>query len=74
MGRKRTKVVVTVTETWTFIFDETGETPDLTPLLELPALASIPTPQMDAAPLVAESPDAPAGDAPPCSNAVADGA
>jgi len=74
MGRKRRKVVVTVTETWTFVFDETGTTPDLTSLLDLPTLASIPAPQMDAVPLVAESPDAPAGDAPPRSNAAADGA
>jgi len=74
MGRKRKKLVVTITETWTFVFDETGTTPDLTSLLDLPALASIPAPQMDAVPLVAESPDAPTGDASKRSSAAGDGA
>lgn len=46
MRRKRRQVVVTVTETWTFVIDETGETPELTPPLDMTELASIPTPLM----------------------------
>jgi hypothetical protein len=61
MRRKRRKVVVTVTETWTFVFDEAGELP-ASPL-DPPALASIPTPPLDATPLTADAPDAPAVDA-----------
>lgn len=56
MGRKHRRVVVTVTETWTFVFDETGTTPEPTPLLDLPVLASIPAPRLDAA---LPAPDAP---------------
>lgn len=59
MGRKRTKVVVTVTETWTFVFDETGKTPELTPLLDLTELASIPAPPVDEALVTPDAPDAP---------------
>lgn len=70
MGRKRRKVVVTVTETWTFVFDETGATPDLTPLLEPPAPASIPAPPVDEA-LV--TPDAPVVAALESSRATEDG-
>jgi hypothetical protein len=62
MGRKRRKVVVTVTETWTFVFDETGEAPLPAPHFDPPALASIPTPPLDAALSTADAPDAPSAD------------
>jgi hypothetical protein len=61
MRRKRRKVVVTVTETWTFVFDEAGEAP-ATPL-DPPALASTPTPSLDATPLATDASDALAVDA-----------
>lgn len=73
MGRKRRKVVVTVTETWTFVFDETGAMPDLTPLLEQPALASIPAPPVDDALVTPDTPDAPAVAAQEGSRATEDG-
>lgn len=63
MGRKRRKVVVTVTETWTFVFDETGEPPQPASLLDPPALVSFPAAPLAAAPPIADAPDAPAAEA-----------
>lgn len=65
--------MVTVTETWTFVFDETGKTPDLTPLLEQPALASIPAPPVDEALVTPDAPDAPAVAAQESNRATEDG-
>lgn len=56
--------MVTVTETWTFVFDEAGETPLPAPLLDPPALASIPTPPLDALPPTVDTSAAGAADAP----------
>lgn len=53
--------MVTVTETWTFVFDDAGEAP--APPIDLPALAFPPTPPLDGAPLVADALDTPAVDA-----------
>lgn len=66
--------MVTVTETWTFVFDETGNMPELKSLLELPALASIPTPPEDEALVTPDAPDALAADAAAGSSATGDGA
>lgn len=72
MGRKHRRVVVTVTETWTFVFDETGTTPDPTPLFDLPALASIPAPPVDDALVTPDASDALIVDAPENSRAAGD--
>jgi hypothetical protein len=56
MRRKRRKVVVTVTETWTFVFDAAGETPLSAPSLEQPPLAPILTPPPDDLPPGADAP------------------
>jgi len=47
MRRKRRQVVVTVTETWTFVFDAAGETPPSASPLDPPPLAPILTPPPD---------------------------
>lgn len=73
MGRKRRKVVVTVTETWTFVFDEAGETP-APPPLDPPALASVPTSPLDVALMAPDAPDAPAVDAAAGNSATGDDA
>lgn len=66
--------MVTVTETWTFVFAETGETPELTPLLDLAALASVPAPPVDEALVTPDAPSAPDVDAPERSSAAGDDA
>lgn len=71
MRRKRRKVVVTVTETWTFVFEEAGDMP--APLLELPALASIPAPPVDETLFTPDAIAAPAGDAHESNSAAGDG-
>jgi len=58
--------VVTVTETWTFVFDEAGDLP--APPLDLPALASVPAPPPDEAMLPPDALDAPVVDAPESSS------
>ena len=60
--------MVTITETWTFVFDEAGQQAGDAPT-ESPALAPIPTPAAastpDAAPVAGGAPEAPlAGDTP----------
>lgn len=56
--------MVTVTETWTFVFDAADETTVLPALSLTPTeLASIPTPSLDVAPPTADATDAPAVDA-----------
>ena len=63
MGRKRRQVVVTVTETWTFVFDAAGEAPSPASPRDPPALASIPAPSVDDLRPSADAPDALAADA-----------
>lgn len=68
MGRKRRRLVVTITETWTFVFDEAGQQAHDVPI-ESPALASIPGPAAestpDASPVAGSFPEVPvAGDTP----------
>lgn len=53
--------MVTVTETWTFVFDEAGDMP--APPHDTPALASVPASPLDATLLTADAPDALAIDA-----------
>jgi len=50
MGRKRRRVVVTITETWTFVFDGVGEAPVSAPSCNSLALASIPASPPNATP------------------------
>lgn len=63
MGRKRRKVVVTVTETWTFVFDAAGEMPLPASLSDPPTLASLPTAPLDDLPPTDNAFAAPAADA-----------
>ncbi|MCL4830355.1 MAG: hypothetical protein KJZ95_23560 [Caldilinea sp.] len=72
MGRKRRKIVVTVTETWTFVFDEAGDMS--ASLLDLPALASIPAPPPDDTLFLPDALDAPVVDAPESSSTDGEGA
>lgn len=64
--------MVTVTETWTFVFDEAVDMS--TQLLDLPALASIPALPQDDALHTPDALDAPVVDAPESSNAAEEGA
>lgn len=48
MGRKRRRLVVTITETWTFVFDAEGGV-DVSASAERPALAPTPAPPLDGA-------------------------
>lgn len=64
--------MVTVTETWTFVFDEAGDMS--ASLLDLPALASIPAPLPDDTLFPPDALDAPVVDAPESSSTDGEGA
>ncbi len=50
MGRKRRKLVVTITETWTFVFADESPPPVADQPLDSPALAPTPLPPAPALP------------------------
>lgn len=59
MGRKRRKLVVTITETWTFVFADEGPPPVADQPAELPAFAPTPTPPAPAPPAPTDLGDEP---------------
>jgi hypothetical protein len=73
MGRKQRKLVVTVTERWTFVFDDEGEAPATPPTIDSPAPAPPSSPDAGASALPAGDPavTAPASTATPTANPAA---
>ena len=57
MGRKQRKLVVTVTERWTFVFDDEGEATAAPPAIDSPPPAPSSSPDADAALLLTGDPD-----------------